>query len=145
MPRLSGISSARSNRLSCVKGAFLNMVIENANRFREKRQRTGAVQDASRSREPSVTAVRESSGVFAAILVALVRLYQSLLSPAMRFLLGTSGACRYTPTCSCYAIEAFKRHGAFRGLRLTTRRLLRCHPWGSAGHDPVPHNFGGER
>jgi putative membrane protein insertion efficiency factor len=72
------------------------------------------------------------------ILIAAVRVYQWILSPALRFLVGTSGACRYSPTCSCYAIEAFQRHGAWYGLKLTTGRLLRCHPWGGAGEDPVP-------
>lgn len=70
--------------------------------------------------------------------IAVVRVYQWVLSPVMHFLFGAPGACRYTPTCSCYAIEAFQRHGAFGGLRLTTARLLRCHPWGSSGFDPVP-------
>ena len=72
------------------------------------------------------------------LLISLVYAYRWLLSPLMRFLFGTSGACRYTPTCSCYALEALERHGAFSGLRLTLRRLLRCHPWGAAGYDPVP-------
>jgi putative membrane protein insertion efficiency factor len=77
----------------------------------------------------------------ARLLIAAVRVYRWIISPAMRFLFGTSGACRYTPSCSCYAIEAFERHGGFGGLRLTISRLLRCHPWGSAGDDPVPHNL----
>jgi len=61
-----------------------------------------------------------------------VRAYQVVLGP----LLG--GQCRFTPSCSFYSIEAFERHGAWRGLRLTVRRLLRCQPWGGHGHDPVP-------
>lgn len=47
-------------------------------------------------------------------------------------------SCRFTPTCSQYAIEAITRHGALRGLMLTLRRLSRCHPWGGSGYDPVP-------
>jgi len=47
-------------------------------------------------------------------------------------------SCRFTPSCSAYAIEAWRRHGLFRGSYLAARRLLRCHPWGGCGHDPVP-------
>lgn len=62
----------------------------------------------------------------------LVRGYQLLVSP----LLGPS--CRHLPTCSQYALDAMKSHGAGRGLWLAVRRLARCHPWGSSGYDPVP-------
>jgi uncharacterized protein len=47
-------------------------------------------------------------------------------------------SCRYMPSCSAYAIEALSRYGALRGSWLAARRLLRCHPWGGSGHDPVP-------
>lgn len=46
--------------------------------------------------------------------------------------------CRFTPTCSEYALEALRRHGPVKGLWLAIRRILRCHPWGGCGHDPVP-------
>jgi putative membrane protein insertion efficiency factor len=46
--------------------------------------------------------------------------------------------CRFAPSCSAYALEALERHGAFRGGWLTLKRLLRCHPWGGSGYDPVP-------
>jgi putative membrane protein insertion efficiency factor len=72
------------------------------------------------------------------IAIALVRAYQLLLSPLKAAIFGTSSCCRYIPTCSCYAIEAFRVHGLFRGFILATRRLLRCHPWGGSGLDPVP-------
>jgi putative membrane protein insertion efficiency factor len=62
-----------------------------------------------------------------------VRLYQWFISPLL------PPSCRYEPTCSAYAIEALQRHGLIRGAYLTTRRLLRCHPWGGSGYDPVPH------
>ena len=62
----------------------------------------------------------------------LIRIYQSLISP----ILGPS--CRFTPTCSQYAKEALKKHGLFKGLYLTLKRLSSCHPWGKSGHDPVP-------
>ncbi|MFM8317936.1 MAG: membrane protein insertion efficiency factor YidD, partial [Bacteroidota bacterium] len=64
------------------------------------------------------------------ILMALVRLYRSMLSPYL------PPSCRYNPTCSAYALEALQRHGAWRGSWLTLRRLARCHPWGGHGHDP---------
>jgi uncharacterized protein len=66
------------------------------------------------------------------IAIFLIRGYQLLLSP----LLGNN--CRFHPTCSEYAIEAIRAHGAARGLWLAVRRIGRCHPWGGAGHDPVP-------
>ena len=64
--------------------------------------------------------------------VALIKLYQYLLSP----LLGAQ--CRYTPTCSQYGIEAIKKYGSFKGGWLTLKRIARCNPWGGHGHDPVP-------
>lgn len=66
------------------------------------------------------------------LLVTLVRLYQVTLSPIF------GGACRFEPSCSSYAIEAIDRHGAWKGVKLAGARLLRCHPFGSAGYDPVP-------
>jgi putative membrane protein insertion efficiency factor len=71
------------------------------------------------------------------IAIGVVRAYQVVLSPM------TGGACRFTPTCSAYAIEAIERHGAARGLWLAIKRLARCHPWGGFGDDPVPHDFAG--
>lgn len=69
------------------------------------------------------------------ILVGLVRAYQLLLSPHL------GRTCRFHPTCSQYAIEAFREYGAVRGLILTVYRLARCHPWGGHGYDP-PRWFG---
>jgi len=67
--------------------------------------------------------------------LAAIRLYQWTLSPLM----GMLGAqCRFTPTCSHYAFEAYKLHGPVRGTLLTAKRLGRCHPWGGSGIDPVP-------
>lgn len=66
------------------------------------------------------------------LLVLLVRVYQVALSPYI------SVHCRFTPTCSRYAIEALEKYGAIRGSYLTIRRLLRCHPFSSGGYDPVP-------
>lgn len=47
-------------------------------------------------------------------------------------------ACRYTPSCSEYAVQALKKHGPFRGVYLALKRILRCNPWGGSGYDPVP-------
>lgn len=47
-------------------------------------------------------------------------------------------SCRYTPTCSAYAVEALKKHGPFRGFWMALKRILSCHPWGGSGYDPVP-------
>jgi len=68
----------------------------------------------------------------ARLLAALVRGYRYLLSPWW------GRQCRFTPTCSQYAIDALERHGAARGSWLALRRVLRCHPWGGGGFDPVP-------
>ena len=61
-----------------------------------------------------------------------VRAYRLLLSPWV------GHGCRFQPTCSAYALEALEKHGAFRGSWLALRRILRCHPWGGEGYDPVP-------
>ena len=64
--------------------------------------------------------------------VVLIKFYQLCISPF------TPPTCRFTPTCSQYALEAFRKHGPFKGLYLSVRRILRCHPWGGSGYDPVP-------
>ena len=73
-----------------------------------------------------------------AIIAAPIRAYRALLSPLL------PNVCRFTPSCSVYALEALHRHGPIRGLWLTIRRLARYHPitWlgGSSGFDPVPHS-----
>jgi putative membrane protein insertion efficiency factor len=66
------------------------------------------------------------------ILLALVYFYKYCISPL------TPASCRYIPTCSEYAVQAIKKHGAFKGLQLALKRLSRCHPWGGHGYDPVP-------
>ena len=64
--------------------------------------------------------------------IALIRIYQYVISP----LYGPT--CRFQPTCSQYGLEAFRKHGFFKGGWLTIRRIGRCHPWGGSGYDPVP-------
>ena len=65
-------------------------------------------------------------------LIVPIKLYQILLSP----LIGPS--CRFTPTCSNYAIEAINKYGPFKGFWLAIKRISKCHPWGDSGHDPLP-------
>ena len=65
-------------------------------------------------------------------LLLLVALYRYTVSP----FLGNN--CRYQPTCSEYALQALREHGAFRGTWLAAKRIARCHPWGGSGYDPVP-------
>lgn len=64
--------------------------------------------------------------------IILIKFYQWCISPWL------GSRCRYTPTCSQYGLEAFKKHGAFKGGWLTIKRILSCHPWGGHGYDPVP-------
>lgn len=72
-----------------------------------------------------------------ALMLAALRVYRVVLSPWM------GGQCRYWPTCSEYSQQAIEQHGALRGAWLTLGRLLRCHPYGRGGVDPVPATFHG--
>lgn len=76
--------------------------------------------------------VRYIMKILSWILLAPVYFYKYALSPLI------PASCRHVPTCSQYAIEAIKIHGPFKGLWLATRRISRCHPWGTHGYDPVP-------
>jgi len=66
------------------------------------------------------------------LFICLIRLYQLCISP----LIGET--CRFTPSCSHYAVEALKKHGFWKGSWLMIKRLLRCNPWSNGGKDPVP-------
>jgi len=66
------------------------------------------------------------------IFILPIKMYQIVLSP----LIGPS--CRFNPTCSYYAIQAITKYGALKGLYLSLKRIVRCHPWGESGNDPVP-------
>lgn len=73
------------------------------------------------------------------LLVLALRIYRWGISPFLSAVSGPLGlGCRFTPTCSAYAVEAIRAHGAWRGVTLAIRRLGRCHPWGGCGCDPVP-------
>lgn len=71
---------------------------------------------------------------FAHLLRAAVQGYRFLISPVI------GPACRFAPSCSEYALEAIAVHGAVKGGALATKRVLRCHPWGGSGYDPVPES-----
>ncbi|MFM2435787.1 MAG: hypothetical protein RL063_1768 [Pseudomonadota bacterium] len=70
--------------------------------------------------------------MMAYVLIWLIKMYQILLSPFF------GQQCRFSPTCSQYALDAINKHGAIRGAYYAIRRLLRCHPWHPGGHDPAP-------
>jgi len=64
--------------------------------------------------------------------IGLIKLYQWIISP----MLGPK--CRYTPTCSTYAVQAIEKYGPIKGIWLGLKRISRCHPWGGSGYDPIP-------
>ena len=70
--------------------------------------------------------------LLAELLILPIQFYRTFISPL------TPPSCRYTPTCSEYAVEALRKYGPFKGGWLALRRLLSCHPWGGHGYDPVP-------
>ena len=72
------------------------------------------------------------SKIFARLAIGMIRAYQYLFSPWL------GPRCRYSPSCSEYAVEALRLHGAAHGGWLTIKRLARCHPWATFGYDPVP-------
>ncbi len=76
--------------------------------------------------------IQAISKAVGSVMIGLIKVYQWTLSP----LIGK--ACRYTPTCSNYGIEAIRKYGPIKGGWLTLKRILSCNPWGGSGYDPVP-------
>jgi len=72
------------------------------------------------------------SSLFAIIFKALIVFYRGAISPLF------SPQCRYSPSCSEYAMQALEKYGPYKGMWLSLKRLSSCHPWGGHGHDPVP-------
>lgn len=72
------------------------------------------------------------SGFISSSIIRVIHFYQEAISPLL------PPSCRFDPSCSDYAMEALQIHGLWRGLFLAIKRLLRCHPWGGQGYDPVP-------
>jgi len=66
------------------------------------------------------------------LLLLPIKFYQKAISPLL------PPSCRFTPTCSQYAVESITKYGAIKGTWLATKRILKCHPWGKFGYDPVP-------
>ena len=69
---------------------------------------------------------------FSLIFLSIIYIYQNLISPLI------PARCRFTPTCSQYSKESIKKHGPFKGIVLTFKRIIKCHPWGGSGYDPIP-------
>ena len=90
---------------------------------------TAVAADNSKNAPQSCSLARR---VATAPLLLLVRFYQICISPLK------PSCCRFTPTCSQYALEALRKYGVFKGTWLAIKRILRCHPWGGSGYDPVP-------
>ncbi len=89
--------------------------------------------------------VIRASSLVIRVLTLAIRVYQLTISPAQIFLFGAGSGCRFTPTCSQYAMEAIHTQGAVGGGWLAIKRICRCYPWGEGGHDPVPQREFGVR
>ena len=96
------------------------------------------VQNAANATAAGSPFVIRHSSFVVRLLTLAIRGYQLTISPAQTFLFGASGGCRFTPTCSTYAVDAVREHGPVAGAVLAAKRICRCHPWGGCGHDPVP-------
>jgi len=70
--------------------------------------------------------------IFIYPVIFLVKIYQSFISPLF------PPTCRFSPTCSEYAIQSLKKYGLIKGVYLSIKRIVNCHPWGGSGYDPIP-------
>lgn len=82
--------------------------------------------------QPFLRAWKSLGHLLSWLLILPIRFYRRFISPL------TPPSCRFTPTCSEYAIQALRKHGPLKGLVLAVWRILRCNPWGGSGYDPVP-------
>lgn len=112
----------------CVEG-----VARVAKKFQLNSQYSFPIQkmiDTKRTKPPSIGGFFES--FFSIIFISIIRFYQQLISPFF------IPSCRFDPSCSEYALKAFKKFPAARALLLTLKRIAKCHPWGDSGSDPLP-------
>lgn len=109
--------------------AILSTIAENKP---EEPKEEGSKEDSSSGEKPRRTFLSVVKSVAIFPFVILIKFYQVCISPLK------PATCRFTPTCSQYAIEAFRKYGPFKGFYLAAKRILRCHPWGGSGYDPVP-------
>lgn len=110
-----------------------------AGRNGQTRRGIGAIRRGSgRMVAPGGAALYFPRLLMKSILLALIALYRLLVKPALQFIAGPGGSCRFTPSCSRYCEEAIRTHGAIGGGLLGLKRICRCHPWGGQGCDPVP-------
>ena len=70
--------------------------------------------------------------IFKSLFISIIKIYQRFISPLF------PSSCKFSPTCSRYGIEAINKYGAFKGLALTIKRILRCNPFSKGGYDPIP-------
>lgn len=96
---------------------------------RDKSEKSSGSQKANVTKRSFLQLLKR---IFCAPFILLVKFYQVCISPLK------PATCRFTPTCSQYMIEAIRKYGPIKGIWLGTKRLLRCHPWGGSGYDPVP-------
>jgi len=129
--RSMGLNMARSNRDSWT------LVVKSSLPLRPPLHSSLVPTDTA-YRPIASAAPSRSPGLVAGGLGLAIQAYQFAISPALHALAGPGCGCRFTPTCSHYALEAVRTHGASHGTSLAARRLLRCHPWHPGGHDPVP-------
>jgi hypothetical protein len=76
--------------------------------------------------------------ILTAFIRLVIRFYQRILNPMLKFAAGPAAGCRFSPTCSNYFLQAVELHGPWRGSWYGICRIFRCHPWGGSGYDPVP-------